>query len=108
MTVSEKQALSKVVGSESTTPSPSLSTEGHPVGLDTSAEMESGVPSVSPAIPPSGARPSLATIVELGVRVMGECLEVAEAMKEEMSALVAPADPSLVDMIDFECVLCTG
>lgn len=108
MTVSERQALAKVVGSESTTFSPiSSSSDGHPVGHDTSTAMESDDPSDSPT-PPSGPRPSLATIVELGVRVMGECLEVAEAMKEEMSALVAPADSSLVDMIDFECVLCTG
>ena len=42
------------------------------------------------------------------MRVMAECVEVEEAMREETRALVSPAPPALVDIADFECVLCTG
>ena len=50
----------------------------------------------------------LSGLVELAVRVMAECVEVEEAMREEMRAQVSPAPPALVDLMDFECVLCTG
>ena len=93
-----KDALSEVIGSELTPDS---------IGSDSvdssihSEELHATGPSPS-------ACPAPTTIVDLAVGVMGACLEVAEAMKEELSALVAPTDPSLVDLMDFECVLCTG
>ena len=71
------------------------------------------------APPPSSSSPAsspsplcchslLSGVVELAVRVMAECVEVEEAMREETRALVSPAPPDLVDVTDFECVLCTG
>lgn len=109
MLLAEKQALSKVIGAESTV------SGGDRVSLRSPPSLllvESDGAPLPSSPPPSHvtacSESSLVSIVEIAVGIMGECLEVAEAMKEEMSALVASAESALVDLIDFECVLCTG
>lgn len=99
MLAAEKQNLS------------SSSSSGVTKGGSPSHSLSAPPPPSSPSLPGGSAQDSagsLASVVEIAVRAMAECVEVAEAMKEEMSALVAPAPPSLVDAADFECVLCTG
>lgn len=66
-------------------------------------------PSSSPSLPSCdpALRDSLGSVVGVAVSVLVECVEVEEATKEEMKALVSPAPPDLVDAADFECVLCT-
>ena len=51
---------------------------------------------------------SLGSVVGMAVSALAECVEVEEATKAAMGALVSPAPPPLVDAADFECVLCTG
>lgn len=100
MSAGQKASLGEVIknGAKGDPTSPSL---GSP-SLSPSPSSSLSLPACDPAV-----QDSLGSVVGVAVGVLVECMEVAEATKEEMRALVSPAPPEIVDAVDFECVLCT-